>query len=58
MSHNFWAWVSRGCAPQPLKPVTAESLCSATREAAAVRSLATATKSSPCSLQLETRTQQ
>ena len=44
-SHNYWA-----CAPQLLKPA---SPCSATREATAVRSPRTATKSSPRSPQLE-----
>ena len=49
--HNYWA-----CVPQLLKPA---SLRSATREATAMRSPRTATKSSPYSPQLEkARTQQ
>ena len=46
-SHNYWTRV-----PQLLKPTHLEPV-SATREATAVRSLRTSTKSSPCSLQLE-----
>ena len=51
---------SRACEPQLLHPhattteaYTPSSPCSATREATSMRSLGTATKSSPHSLQLE-----
>ena len=47
VSHSYWAHV-----PQLLKPVCL-GLCSTTREATAMRSLCTTTKSSPCSPQLE-----
>ena len=46
-SHNYWAHV-----PQLLKPMCLESVL-ATREATVTRSPRTATKSSPCSPQLE-----
>ena len=46
-SHNYWALV-----PQLLKPVRLEPML-ATREATTMRSPHTATKSSPCSPQLE-----
>ena len=46
-SHNYWA-----CVPQLLKPACLDP-CSATREATAMRSLRTATKSSPHLVQLE-----
>ena len=53
VSHSYWAHV-----PQLLKPVCL-GLCSTTREATAMRSLCTTTKSSPCSPQQEkARTQQ
>ena len=46
-SHNYWA-----CVPQLLKPARLEPVL-ATREATAMRSPCTATKSSPCSMELE-----
>ena len=52
MRHNYWA-----CALEPAShsywSPRAESLCSTTREATTMRSPCAATKSSPCSLQLE-----
>ena len=56
--HNYWA-----CTLEPAShnywSSPAYSPCSATREATAMRSLCTSTKSNPCSLQLEkARTQQ
>ena len=52
VSHNYWA-----CALEPSRhnywSLRAESLCSATKEATAMRSPRTTTKSSPCSRQLE-----
>ena len=67
MSHNYWAHVpqllslrSRACEPQLLSPWAATTEACAPRvgapqqrEATAMRSLHTTTKSSPCSPQLE-----
>ena len=47
-SHNYWDRM-----PQPLKPARLETMLRNKREATAMRSLCTATKSSPCLPQLE-----
>ena len=47
VSHNYWAHVPQLWSPRASSP------CSATREATAMRSSCTTTKSSPCSLQPE-----
>ena len=52
MCHNYWACVLEPACHNYWSPHT-YSLCSATREATAVRSPHTTTKSSPCSPQLE-----